>query len=183
MKTITYAPYSMIPLVLDHPFTARVELKHEEEGTSVVCGGLMARDGEGRWKYDICLPSGERIVRITDPGAETMYVLDITHHIFLKQPYLRTQQMWVTPNRPPADNVETRLVEGLECYRLETTLMSSEPGETRSVTSWVSPEVGLVAEEFETPSGPRGSWRLFEISLAEPDSNLFEIPPGFQQAG
>ncbi len=93
-------------------------------------------------------------------------------------PYPSEQQIWNWFSDGPPD-AERREVEGLLCFRLE--LSHHPPGTERSGVSgsaWLSPRIGLVAEEFVTAEGDRGSWRLHDINLTEPGPALFEAPKG-----
>ena len=69
------------------------------------------------------------------------------------------------------------MIEGIECFRIK--FGPQPPLAERSATSgtaWLSPRIGLVAEEFVSGEGDRGSWRLYDINLNEPDPRLFEVP-------
>jgi hypothetical protein len=65
-----------------------------------------------------------------------------------EEEYPRAQQMWSEKIPEPPTLTEKRVIEGLECFRKDFSQRGGEHGERRiDVTAWMSPRVGLVAEE------------------------------------
>src|SRR5258708_3028378 len=177
-KTVSGGPHVIRPHVSDQPFSAKVEMTFEQFGKRR--GGFVARDSYGRTRYEILFAPGVSAISITDPVREVRYMLSPATKGLTVIAYPRAQQMWSekgTEPDTPADD-EKRMIEGLECYRFAFQLRGGEHGEQcGNVTAWISPRVGLVEEEA-IEAGQKNTWRLYDISLSEPDPELFEPPSG-----
>ena len=163
----------MTGFVAGRPFSANVLFEHERGRTHT---GFLARDSHGRLHRRTDLAPGLSMTVITDPIAGKIYMINSGAGTVNESTYPSEQQSWNWFSDGPPD-AERREVAGFLCFRLE--LSPHAPGTERfgvSGSAWLSPRIGLVAEEFVTAEGDRGSWRLHDISLDEPDPRLFEAP-------
>lgn len=177
MSVVTHGPHLMTGFVAGLPFSANVLSEHEGGRTHT---GFLARDSRGREHRRIDLTPGLTMTVITDPIAGKIYSVNSQAGAVSERPwpYPADQQTWNRfPDDPP--DAERREIEGFVCFRLELSPHPPVPAPLGvSVIAWVSPRIGLVAEEFVTAEGDHGSWRLHDIDLAEPDPRLFEAPKG-----
>ena len=164
----------------------------------------MFRDSQGRTRterYAIMQPyvetrSGPKLVEIYDPVAGYKYTLDepnrIAHRVAFSPPPSRSsappKPVSATAPQPQTtwENLGSQVIEGVVADgTLGTTITPiGARGNDRPLTSthevWNSREMGfMVLSKNIDPVGGETVVRLVNISRAEPDPALFEVPPGY----
>jgi hypothetical protein len=143
-------------------------------------------------------PSSPLIVEIEDPVAEAKYVLDAANLVAHRQALPRFGTRGFTTPRaapprnnmpPPRTNTEdlgTQTIEGIlvEGRRTTTVVAAGAIGNDRPIASthdnWSSPELKIIVlSKSSDPRSGEHTRKLVNISRAEPDPALFQVPPGY----
>lgn len=181
METIGYPPYMVVLLTPGRPYLAQIEMNRWEGTRWNACSGFVARDSAGRERLEIHMMPNVALVTIKDPVGQKLYTIDPANQAFVEQPYPPEMQMWSYDAALPPGEKEKQVIEGIECYRYDCPLRVGD-GPTKWITDWMSNEVGLMAEEFTSSTGVKGSYKLHHIVLEEPAADLFTVPEGLQRA-
>jgi len=168
MRPENTLPRTVFGLVTDRPFSADVELRMDHR----YFRGFMARDRYGRQRSEMIFAPGVSSVTVEDPVRHRQYVLlmNFGSRQVIEQDIPGKQQIW-TEDIEQVSSSETRLIEGIRCYREHRTSAEGD-----SITDWICTRVGLVLEEIVAEDGATSSWALHNIRLEEPDPKLFEVP-------
>jgi hypothetical protein len=168
--------------------------------------GNITRDGSGRTRRDITLPSigflaasgqPKQIVSISDPVTQTNYILDVsgkTYRKFSSAPQGKSHG-WASKflELPPSESGQTtteslgvKTIEGVtaEGTRLTRTIPAGAAGNANPILitteKWYSPDLQLTV--LETRSDPRfgtSTFQLTNIVRSEPDPTVFAIPSDY----
>jgi len=174
---------------------------------------LLARDSEGRTRREETMSNlgplpleGPRMVFLTDPEANTEYVLnpmEKTADVLKseKRRMLTVEQKDAVGAKVKAERfvqakelgeikrepLGTQIVEGLTCEgQLETqTIPAGSIGNERPMVitseTWASPELHLlVTRKRNDPRFGETVYKLTEIKRGEPDPSLFQVPSTFK---
>jgi hypothetical protein len=168
--------------------------------------GNITRDGSGRTRRDITLPSigvlaasgqPKQIVSISDPVTQTNYILDVsgkTYRKFSSAPGGKSRG-WASRflELPPGESGQTtteslgvKTIEGVtaEGTRLTRTIPAGAAGNANPIVitteRWYSPDLQVTV--LETHSDPRfgtSTFQLTNIVRSEPDPNVFAVPSDY----
>jgi hypothetical protein len=164
------------------------------------------RDSAGRTRSEIHAVPGQRaascrrvLVEIKDPVAGYFYVLDPVNQIAHRVAMAAAPNRVRVPNAQPAqktsagpefttEQLGAKTMLGVQVTGTRTTVTyppgSSMGNDRPYVTTdeyWTSPQLGRVV--YSTHSDPTGlvsTTELKELSLAEPDPALLEVPATYQ---
>jgi hypothetical protein len=174
------------------------------DGTRITrkSNGSLARNTEGRTRREQTLGAigpiaveGEppHIVFISDPIAGIHYVLDLNSRVARRLPFREN------PPAPPlpsdfehkADPLKNeslghKSIEGIDAEgtRSTITIPAGRVGNDRPLEivseRWFAPELQIVVlSKHKDPFAGETVYRLSNISRAEPDQKLFEVPAGY----
>jgi hypothetical protein len=168
--------------------------------------GNITRDGSGRTRRDITLPSigvlaasgqPKQIVSISDPVTQTNYILDVsgkTYRKFSSAPGGKSRG-WASRflELPPGESGQTtteslgvKTIEGVtaEGTRVTRTIPAGAAGNANPIVitteRWYSPDLQLTL--LETHSDPRfgtSTFQLTNIVRSEPDPTVFAVPSDY----
>jgi hypothetical protein len=143
-----------------------------------------------------------KLVEIRDPVAGVQYLLDPKHHVAYRLPFdatpteqpsaavAQTKPVSAASNQPKPERTHedlgTQMMEGVlvEGHRTTTVFpvgsLDNDRPITRTCEDWTSRDVGTVL--FKCSDLLNGSfvYRDTNISRAEPDPALFQVPAGYQ---
>ncbi|HET9712519.1 MAG TPA: ankyrin repeat domain-containing protein [Pyrinomonadaceae bacterium] len=179
------------PVTTGRPFQARYEQicrKKTPEGQVLqeTIVGAVFRDKDGRLRKELRLPDapgeGITLALLADPLTESIYILDTQSRTFLRQGLPATlrdtnhaSMFAVNKDFSVVDDehlgVQDR--EGLSCHGHRGRLNDAV------VEFWYSDELMEIVLEKRTAPDEDTTLRLFDIRRVEPDSELFNIPPGY----
>jgi hypothetical protein len=168
----------------------------------------VARDGRGRIYEErwLLVPKGSEdesrmnVIQIADPNAHTLYncfTLQIPHRCILQtfaEPAVTAYKPNVFKSGPLPNNagslthedLGTRTIAGIETLGTRDTtnynagVMGSDAPFAAWREFWQSPQLGV--NLYSEVGGPRVGKQLFtltDLTLAEPDPKLFELPEGY----
>jgi hypothetical protein len=198
-----------VPPLPGAPFTATVTTQWKrtlDDGSTVTIGNhrRIARDNSGRIfqerrnLYPADDPRENELNRLefADPRVHSLTTCWPRVQICQVSNYLESS---VEPPSTPTGPVEggkgflTRIdlgrdsVAGVEAIgtRETTTVNAGAIGNDRAISIvkefWYSPQLGInLIEKRQDPSYGSQTFTVSQISLAEPDSSLFELPAGFR---
>jgi hypothetical protein len=169
----------------------------------------VARDSQGRIYEErwLLVPKGGKlesvmnVIQIADPNAHTLY-----NCFLLRSPHSCTLQKFaeraLTAYIPPVlatghlagdtgftlhENLGTRSIQGIDTVgtRDTTTFNSGTFGNDRAFDVvrefWTDTELGVnLLSELDDPRIGRQTFTLTDLSLSEPNPELFELPAGYQ---
>lgn len=167
----------------------------------------VARDGRGRIYEErwLLVPKNSgveskmNVIQIADPNQHTLYNCFVFERkcMLLKyaEPAITTYDPPVVPTGPLANNkgfathldLGVRTIAGLDTHgtRETTTLLPGTFGNDRPFVTtrefWNAPQIGV--NLLSIVDGPRMGKQMFtlsDVSLNEPDPQLFELPDGYQ---
>jgi hypothetical protein len=178
------------------------------DGTRLTQGGVQQRvfrDRQGRTRVERpALRTASTIARsmdvdpiveITDPVAGVLYVLDVQHRVayrsFVQTPPQRPAAA-STPKRVPArlppgaESLGTQTIDGVavEGTRTTRTIPAGTQGLDRDLVitteTWTSAELGItVLRKSNDPRTGESTYRILNLSRADPDIALFLPPPDY----
>jgi hypothetical protein len=199
-KTVTGSPFSAVVT------SERVQKLMDGNTIDNKTTGNITRDGSGRTRRDITLPSigllaasgqPKQIVSISDPVTQTNYILDVsgkTYHKFSSAPGAKSSG-WASKflDLPSGESGQTtteslgvKTIEGVtaEGTRLTRTIPAGVAGNTNPILitteRWYSPDLQLTV--LQTRSDPRfgtSTFQLTNIVRSEPDPTVFAVPPDY----
>jgi hypothetical protein len=166
------------------------------------------RDSDGRTRTErpfIAIPSnivknGPSIIEIVDPVAGNRVILDtvnkVAHRTVVQLPG-STPLKSVAPSgvttsvvhvaSSQAEQLGTKTIDGLLVYGIRTTMthpigeMGNDRPVTTTIETWTSPElrISVFSKISDSRSGDQIT-AFTNISRAEPDASLFQIPQGYR---
>jgi hypothetical protein len=168
----------------------------------------VARDSSGRIFEErvLLVPKGSEtplrtnVIQIADPGAHTLYncwTLQTPHRCTLvtfAEPAQTTYRPAVERAGPLPNNMGfrvhqdlgTRAMDGIETHGTRDTenfnagVMGSDQPFSSHREFWQAPQLGInLYSEVTGPNVGKQVFTLTDVSLAEPDPALFELPKGF----
>jgi hypothetical protein len=168
----------------------------------------VARDARGRIYEErwLLAPKGSEdlsrmnVIQIADPHAHTLYncyTLQTPHRCVLDnfaEPAVTSYKPVAMPSGPLPNNMGTRTHEDLgtrsiggidtvgtrDTSNLNAGVMGSDQPFTTWREFWQAPQLGVnLYSEVVSPNAGRQVFTLTDVSLAEPDARLFELPEGF----
>jgi hypothetical protein len=196
-KTVTGSPFSAV--VTSERAQKLVDGNTIDSRTT----GNITRDGSGRTRRDITLPSigllaasgqPKQIVSISDPVTQTNFILDVsakTYRTFSSAPGGKSRG-WASKflDLPPGESGQTtteslgvKTIEGVTAdgTRLTRTIPAGAAGNANPIVitteRWYSPDLQLTL--LETHSDPRfgtSTFQLTNIVRSEPDPTVFAVP-------
>ena len=154
------------------------------------------RDSRGRVRTERrVFPSvAFRLVEVSDPVANCLYVFDSVNRVAHRLPLLPNTSTRITPPTEPmrtlpdgttvaSEPLGTKTISGVTVTGTKVT--SVHPAGSRAGTTtaeiWRSPELGLVV--YATNSSSSGSvstQTIQDLSTKEPDPSLFQVPAGYR---
>lgn len=167
----------------------------------------VARDGRGRiyeerWLLvpkDSGVESRMNVIQIADPNLHTLYNCWVFERrcMLLKfaEPAVTSYQPPVVPSGPLANNkgftmhldLGIRTIAGLDTHgtRDTTTLLPGTVGNDRPFVTvrefWTAPQIGVnLLSIVDGPRTGKQTFTLSDVSLNEPDPQLFQLPEGYQ---
>lgn len=184
------------------PYAAQVSFEHTQalpDGNLIdqKNTAMVYRDSQGRTRLEETRPSNsgnsQQIIRITDPVARVVYVLDPvkkTAHGFTLPPaktgtsqpsFLAHSNANVTTQDLGSNTVNSIFVQGTQTNR---TIPAGQMGNTAPIqittTRWHSPELNVdISTETNDPQHGKSTTSLTNISRSEPASALFEVPSDY----
>ncbi len=197
-KTVTGSPFSAL-MTSEH-------IQKLADGNSIdnKTTGNIVRDGSGRTRRDITLPSigpwaasgqAQHIVSITDPVGQIDYILNMTKKSY-KQFSGRLPGDFPRrdgnppppgePGQPTTESLGAKTIEGVtaEGTRVTRTIPAGAAGNVNPIVitteRWFSPDLQLAV--LETHTDPRFGTSIFQltnISRNEPDPTMFTVPLDF----
>jgi hypothetical protein len=204
VEMLAVEPFEMGDPVENAPYSAEIVTEVTQElpdGNRIERNttGTVARDGRGRVRREHQLaaigpvvPEGEaRMVTISDPVAGVHYSLDpvrkVAKHIGHDEVGLDIRG---EPEPPDVrtEQLGTKEYEGVraEGTRTVATLPAGAIGNVRPIEivseRWYSPELRVVM--FSRRADPRFGetiYRLTNITRAEPDASLFQVPSDYKR--
>ncbi len=199
-KTVTGSPFSAVVT------SERVQRLVDGNTIDNKTAGNITRDGSGRTRRDITLPSigllaasgqPQQVVSISDPVTQTNYILDLSRKAYRKfssAPRGKSHG-WASKflELPPGESGQTtteslgvKAIEGVtaEGTRLTRTIPAGAAGNANPIIitteRWYSPDLQLTV--LETRSDPRFGTSTFQLSnivRSEPDPTVFAIPSDY----
>jgi hypothetical protein len=199
-NTVTGSPFSAVVT------SERVQKLVDGNTIDNKSTGNIARDGSGRTRRDITLPSigllaasgqPKQIVSISDPVTQTNYILDVsgkTYRKFSSAPGGKSRG-WASKflELPPSESGQTtseslgvKIIEGVtaEGTRLTRTIPAGAAGNANPILitteRWYSPDLQLTL--LQTRSDPRfgtSTFQLTNIVRSEPDPTVFAVPSDY----
>jgi hypothetical protein len=207
-------------LTKNAPYTATAVTESTQtlaDGTHITSktSAFLARDSQGRTRREEVFGKmgplhveGPRLVFISDPVANTEYVLEPadqsarilkpeTINLDKNEPALgirierRTHEEGRVFSESAKDvkheDLGTQVIEGVSCQgrREIITIPAGAIGNDRplqiSSESWYSPDLHtLVSRKHSDPRFGETVYRLTEIKLGEPDASLFQVPSDYK---
>lgn len=184
------------------PYAAQVTFEHTQalpDGNLIdqKNTAMVYRDSQGRTRLEETHPSNsgnsQQIIRITDPVARIVYVLDPvkkTAHRFTlppaktgtSQPSFRAHSNAnVTTQDLGSNTVNSIFVQGTQTTR---TIPAGQMGNTAAIqittTRWHSPDLNVdISTETNDPQHGKSTTSLTNINRGEPISTLFEVPTDY----
>jgi len=167
----------------------------------------VARDGRGRiyeerWLLvpkDSGVESKMNVVQIADPNQHTLYNCWVEQRrcmlLRFTEPAMTSYEPGVIPTGPLANNkgftnhldLGIRTIAGLDTHgtRDTTTLLPGTVGNDRPFVTvrefWTAPQLGVnLLSIVDGPRTGKQTFTLSDVSLNEPDPQLFELPEGYQ---
>jgi hypothetical protein len=169
----------------------------------------VARDSHGRIYEErwLLAPKGSEdksrmnVIQIADPNAHTLYncfTLQTPHRCVLEkfaEAAVKSYKPAVSQSGPLPNNtgarvhedLGTRTISGIETVgtrdtsNLDAGIMGSDQPFSTWREFWQAPRIGVnLYSEVADPSVGKQVFTLTEVSLAEPDPKLFELPEGFE---
>ena len=167
----------------------------------------VARDGRGRiyeerWLLvpkDSGVESKMNVIQIADPNLHTLYNCFVFERrcMLLKfaEPAMTSYEPPVAPTGPLGNNkgfvthldLGIRTIAGLDTHgtRETTTLLPGTFGNDRPFVTtrefWTAPQIGVnLLSIVDGPRMGKQTFTLSDVSLNEPDPQLFELPEGYQ---
>jgi hypothetical protein len=199
-NTVTGSPFSAVVT------SERVQKLVDGNTIDNKTTGNITRDGSGRTRRDITLPSIgllaasgqlQEIVSISDPVTQTNFILNVskkTYRKFSSAPGGKSGG-WAKKflDLPPGESGQTtteslgaKTVEGLtaEGTRLTRTIPAGAAGNANPIVitteSWYSPDLQVTV--LETHTDPRfgaSTFQLTNIVRSEPDPTVFAVPSDY----
>lgn len=174
---------------------------------SMVNERRVARDSRGRiyeerW-WLVPKDSGEKsrmnVIQIADPNQHTLYNCWVFERkcnlLKFAEPAVAAYRPPVVPTGPLANNkgyvttleLGTRTIAGIDTTgtRETTTLLPGAFGNDRNLVTtrefWQASQIGVnLLSILDDPRTGRQTFTLSDVSLNEPDPQLFEVPEGYQ---
>jgi hypothetical protein len=167
----------------------------------------IVRDGKGRIYQERwwLVPKNGKIksametIQISDPEKHTIYACFTQRKVCELQTYTRSPNTMVNFNGPSTgpiandtgfaihENLGKRLVAGVETQGVRETMIynpgvfGNDKKYTVSREFWYSPELGInLLSKRDDPRFGTQTFTIANLSLAEPDTSLFELPQGFE---
>lgn len=159
------------------------------------------RDSQGRTRTELLLTVGLQPIKngefvlamIIDPVAGFTYILDdankIAHRYAITAPPAPRQAAAPSAIPPPrwsSEDLGTQSIEGLtvEGTRQTSTTPVGEVGNDQPIVStseiWYSKELGItVLRKYSDPRNGDDTTRFINVSRAEPQAGLLEVPEGY----
>src|SRR3984893_2575643 len=199
-KTVTGSPFSAVVT------SERVQKLVDGNTIDNKTTGNIARDGSGRTRREMTLPSigllaasgqPKQIVSISDPVTQSNYILDVSgksYRKFSSAPGGKSRG-WASKflELPPGESGQTtteslgvKTIEGVtaEGTRLTRTIPAGAAGNANPITitteKWFLPDLQLTV--LETRSDPRfgtSTFQLTNIVRSEPDQTVFAVPSDY----
>jgi hypothetical protein len=199
-STVTGSPFSAVVT------SERVQKLVDGNTIDNKTTGNITRDGSGRTRRDITLPSigflaasgqPKQIVSISDPVTQANYILDVsgkTYRKFSSAPGGKSRG-WASKflDLPPGESGQTtseslgvKTIEGVtaEGTRLIRTIPAGAAGNANPIIitteKWFSPDLQLTV--LQTRSDPRfgtSTFQLTNIVRSEPDQTVFAVPSDY----
>lgn len=199
-----------IPPLVGAPFTATIHTEWVRPlpgggSITVVNERHVARDGRGRiyeerWLLvpkDTGVKSQMNVIQIADPNRHTLYNCFVFERrcTLLAEPAMSTFHPPVIPPGPIGENkgyatqldLGARSIAGMETTgtRETTTLLPGTFGNDRPLVTtrefWQAAQIGVnVLSTLDDPRIGRQTFTLSDISLNEPDPQLFRLPQGYE---
>jgi hypothetical protein len=164
------------------------------------------RDSQGRTRIERTFPApagavaGPATIEINDPVSGAHYTLHERNHTAYRislvderppaPPHINAQLTPHSQSEGPQrtrESLGTQTIEGIvaEGTRMTSVYPPGSIGNDRPITvvteTWRSPELNLtVFSEISDPRSGETTSRLTNISRAEPDAALFQIPPDYE---
>lgn len=180
--------------VTGKPFKARFEqvrsgVSPDGQVVQRTLDGEVCRDADGRTRQELHIPNGDagstRIVLITDPAQEALYILDVDSQTYVKERFAAAGVTGdISPPPSPqspvgagGEDLGRRRVEGAVCrgYRSSS--------ENSVVEVWYSDELGVALLEKSTGPDGEHTLRLFDVQQTDPQGEYFAVPAGYVMAG
>ncbi|HKF51271.1 MAG TPA: hypothetical protein VKB26_03075 [Candidatus Acidoferrales bacterium] len=141
-----------------------------------------------------------RIIEIHDPVAGVQYVFNSKDHIAYRYPFSAAEPRPKRPPLPPpptkppnpgqpqitTESLGSQVMEGVYVDGTRTTTvfptgwMGNDRPITRICDMWHSPDLDItVLLQCSEPPNSESAFRLTNISRAEPDPSLFQLPSGY----
>jgi hypothetical protein len=168
----------------------------------------VARDARGRIYEErwLLAPKGSEdqsrmnVIQIADPNAHTLYncfMLQTPHRCVLDkfaEPALTSYKPALIPSGPLPNNMGTRTHEDLgtrsiagidtvgtrDTSNFNAGVMGSDQPFSSWREFWQAPQLGVnLYSEAMSPNAGKQVFTLSDVSLADPDPRLFELPEGF----
>ena len=199
-KTVTGSPFSAVLT------SERVQKLVDGNTIDNKTTGNIARDGSGRTRREMTLPSigllaasgqPKQIVSISDPVTQSNYILDVSgksYRKFSSAPGGKSRG-WASKflELPPGESGQTtteslgvKTIEGVtaEGTRLTRTIPAGAAGNANPIVitteRWYSPDLQLTV--LQTRSDPRFGTSTFQLSSivrSEPDPTVFAVPSDY----
>lgn len=180
--------------VTGKPFTARFErvrsgVSRDGQVVRRTLAGEVYRDAGGRTRQELHIPNGgagsTRIVLITDPAQEALYILDVDSQTYVKERFAAAAVTGdVAPPPSPqspvgagGEDLGRRPVEGALCRGYRSSSGNSV------VEVWYSDELGVALLEKSTGPDGEHTLRLFDVQQTDPQSECFAVPADYVMAG
>jgi len=142
------------------------------------------------------IPNSPMLVEITDPPANSRYILDTVHKVAHRQPLPARQPTGegLSPIAPPtggnpqtvAQNLGAGTIEGIAVTgtRRTVTWPAGSRGNDRPLTvvneTWFSPDLKIVVlNKSDRPDSGEQTQKLTNLSRSEPDPSLFQPPADY----
>src|ERR1700680_450142 len=198
-KVVTNAPYSGVGITTSTQTLSNGNVINRSNCTQIY------RDSAGRTRQEetpnssTCSATPQMIV-IRDPVAGFQYVIDeqnntYSQFAFKAPPSTATMPSPNRPSPPNAGQVQTTNLGtqtipggGLSAQGTQTvrTIPAGEIGNAQPITitsiAWYSPDLQLVVQSSrDDPRAGKTTYQLSNVSTANPDQSLFQLPVGFAQ--
>jgi hypothetical protein len=196
--TVTLTP-GQVPVIFHvvagAPYSGRehTESQGAHAGNSDV---TTYRDARGRVRTErpVFPTMAFRLVEVSDPVANCLYVFDPAHRVAHRLPLLPNTSARRTPDPEPArtlpdgtvvtsEPLGTRTISGVPVTGTKTTSVHPAGSRVGTTTAeiWRSPDLGIVVYATNSSSGGSVSTQtILDLSTKEPDPALFQVPAGYR---
>ena len=166
--------------VSGRPFRAKYFLSDVNSTQSVT--GSIARDSAGNTRIDTEYPyppGPATAAIIRSIASQELIFLDVTHKLILtRTPFVTSGGEWRIGNLIYTDTF--RDIEGLRCRLVRFRRPGDREARANPGELWWSED--LKQTVLDNPTGRHITYRLFDVVVGEPPSELFFIPADFLPA-